>query len=192
MKKIINVSLRVILNSLILLMLTIIATLIMYLYNEKKSIETKEYKQPLFSAFIVISGSMIPNIEVNDIIINKSIDVDHLAVGDIISFRFHNNYEKINTHRIVGILENEGKTYFRTKGDNNGVVDNYLVEESLIVGKTILILPKAGYIYLFTKSYMGIGVIILTLIMIYLFTRLYFLLIEKHFPKKNKEFIDEP
>ena len=61
------------------------------------------YKPPIFfgiKTFNIVSGSMEPQININDIVITKEIEENELKEGDVISFR--QNSEVI-THRIIKI-----------------------------------------------------------------------------------------
>ncbi len=51
-----------------------------------------------------------------DAIFIKKVNQDELKINDIISFH---NKDEIITHRIVKVIEENGKTKYITKGDNN-------------------------------------------------------------------------
>ena len=59
-----------------------------------------------------------------------------------ISFKEGNN---VVTHRINNIVEENGKKYYETKGDNNSNVDEKMTEYDNIVGRYIFKIPKIGY-----------------------------------------------
>lgn len=90
-----------------------------------------------YKPFIVLSGSMESDIHKGDLIFTKEINPVNLATGDIIAFRDAEN--TITTHRIIDIVENDGQTYFITKGDNNSTQDLNLVAyadvEGIYVGR---------------------------------------------------------
>lgn len=114
-------------------------------------------KMPLFDAYIIVSPSMVPTIKVNDAIVVKRETANNLELGDIITFSSNDpSYPGLTvTHRIVGKeLLTTGKYLFRTKGDNNNVMDPSVVYEENIYGKVILKIPKLGTIRKFlTTSY---------------------------------------
>ena len=82
----------------------------------------KPNKTPSFlgiKTYVIISGSMEPNISVGDIVIARNIKNEEreLKIGDIISFR---SGHSVITHRIVNIeKDNNGVLRIRTKGDSN-------------------------------------------------------------------------
>ncbi len=85
-----------------------------------------------YKPFIVLSGSMEGKIHKGDLIITKMIDPTTLKVGDIIAFRDVEN--TVTTHRIIDVVDNNGKTQFITKGDNNSTQDRNLVSLNDVEG----------------------------------------------------------
>ena len=73
-----------------------------------------------YKCFIVLSGSMEPEIYKGDLVIVKNTDSNTLKENDIIAFRDKDGY--VVTHRIVEINYDDGKKFI-TKGDNNNVND---------------------------------------------------------------------
>ena len=124
------------------------------LYN----IHSGEDKPPLFDAYVIVSPSMVPTINVEDAIVIKRMDPEDLKQGDIISYLGTDSYYsgKVITHRIIGIEKSsDGDLLFRTKGDNNNVADGVLVNEDNVYGKVLLRIPKLGYIRRFLSTYFG-------------------------------------
>lgn len=102
--------------------------------------------------YVIISGSMEPNIKIGDIVITKSIKnkEESIKVGDIISYRKGQN---VITHRITNIEKDEnGILRIATKGDNNNTEDSERILINNIEGKVITIIPKIGYITLILKD----------------------------------------
>ena len=118
-------------------------------------------KTPSFlgiKTYVIISGSMKPNIDIGDIVIVK--EEKNLHIGDVISYR---KGQSVITHRIVNITEeNEGKKY-RTKGDNNNTEDSEIILNENIEGKVIKIVPKLGNLALLLKNKMTIIIILIVL-----------------------------
>ncbi len=150
--------------AILILMIVISLFLVIYfgdiLYNVKRG----NYKSPLFSAYVIVSPSMVPTIKVNDAIIIKRVKAESLKLGDIITFK--NDELNVDgytiTHRIVGKqLSTTGELIFRTKGDNNNVEDDGLVRPNDVYGKVILKIPKLGYIQQFVSKPSGFLICIL-------------------------------
>ena len=86
-----------------------------------------------YYAVAVATGSMEPNINVGDIVIIEQMKsgYDKLEVGDVLAFKYNG---VIVVHRIIKKLYKNEEYYFYTKGDNNGVEDNYVIKPDNIVG----------------------------------------------------------
>ncbi len=140
----------------VLFILVVILVLI-YFVDTVHNKKSNNGKPPLFAAFIIVSPSMVPNINVNDAVVIFRNNPKNLKIGDIITFSSSDpNYSGLTvTHRIIGKeLTDSGRYVFRTKGDNNNAEDPALVDESKIFGKVFFRIPKLGYIrHLLTTSY---------------------------------------
>ena len=95
-----------------------------------------------FSVFNIISESMKPTIEVNDLIIIKKCKQEELKIGDVITFKTPE--ETVVTHKIVKISKEDGKKVYITKGDNNKIEDSDPVEYEQIHGKYVFKISGAG------------------------------------------------
>lgn len=132
-------------------------TLLIYVADIKIRAMKGDNSPPKFNAYVVLTGSMLPDIKINDVVVTKKIPEDKLKIGDIVTFytpdpRFNGI---IVTHRIVDILNNNGKKEYRTKGDNNNVEDTALINYDNIVGKVILKVPRLGYVQVFLATQGG-------------------------------------
>ena len=88
-----------------------------------------------YAPLIVLTGSMEPNIKSGDLIFVKQIDGSEVKVDDVIAFFDPDgNGSSILTHRVKEIYEENGKLYFRTKGDANNAMDRTAVSEDKLVG----------------------------------------------------------
>ena len=95
---------------------------------------------------IVLSGSMEPNINIDDLVlIHKT---DKYDKGDIVSFK-NNNGETL--HRIVEIND----LNIITKGDNNNTNDEPIKKDD-ITGKYICTIPFVGNIIGYSKTPLGL------------------------------------
>ena len=88
-----------------------------------------------YSPMIVLTDSMLPEISSGDLIIAKKIDPKEVKVGDVISFFDPaGNGSSVVTHRVIEIVEENGVTKWRTRGDNNNTEDRVLVPFENLVG----------------------------------------------------------
>ena len=129
----------VILACLILIPILLINLYIMYQANNNKDEIPSVFG---YKPFIVLSGSMETKIHQGDLIITKIVKPETLKENDIIAFRDSEN--TVTTHRIIDIVENEGETYFITKGDNNDTQDQNLVAYEDVEGIYITRFPTLG------------------------------------------------
>ena len=130
--------------------------LLVYVLDVKIRAAKGDTSPPKYGAYVVLTGSMLPEIQVYDVVITKKQDAKDLKEGDVITFasadtRFAGT---IITHRIIKKnYSAKTKSFtFQTKGDNNNVADSALVTPSNIYGKVILRIPKLGYLRDFLAS----------------------------------------
>jgi len=92
--------------------------------------------------FGVLTGSMEPAYPTGSLVYVKSVEPSTLRVNDVITFSLSPNV--IATHRIVEVVEENGATKYRTKGDANNTVDASLVGAGNIIGKVVFSVPYLG------------------------------------------------
>ncbi len=95
-----------------------------------------------YKPFIVLSGSMETEIYKGDLIIAKIVDPKTLKENDVIAFR--DAEDTVTTHRIIDIVEDNGKPYFITKGDNNNTQDQNMVAYEDVEGIYVLRIAHFG------------------------------------------------
>lgn len=106
---------------------------------------------------IVLTDSMYPEIESGDIIICSTAKAEDIKEEDVISFFDPaGNGTSIVTHRVIEIIEEDGKILFRTRGDNNNIEDKEPVPAENLVGTYQMRIPGAGHIAMFMKSTAGL------------------------------------
>ena len=89
-----------------------------------------------YRMFTVVSGSMLPEYEIGDVVISKNIPTKDIKVGDDVSYLGASGTfkGKVVTHRVVNIDKDvDGKLVFHTKGTAN-LVEDPLVYENQIYG----------------------------------------------------------
>ena len=140
-------------------------TLLLYIGDIKKRAMKGDYSPPAYNAYVVLTGSMVPEIMPKDVVITKKREAKDLEVGDIITFlssdvRLSNI---IVTHRIKAKYfdSTTGKYTFQTKGDANNTADFTLAEDTNIIGEVIFKIPKLGYIQTLLATKGGLIIIVL-------------------------------
>jgi signal peptidase len=115
---------------------------------------------------VVSSGSMIPTLNVGDIILVRGVDPRAVTVGTIIIFHSPNDWEMPIVHRVVAVNNQGGSTFFETKGDNNPVEDGWRVPAANLMGVYIAKLPYVGLLSLELRGPVGVTLIILLVALI--------------------------
>lgn len=120
---------------------------------------------PIYNAYVVLTGSMVPEIMPKDVVVTKKREAKDLEVGDIITFlssdpRLSNI---IVTHRIKAKYYDAttNKYTFQTKGDANNTADFTLAEDTNIIGEVIFKIPKIGYIQRILATKGGLIIVVL-------------------------------
>jgi len=146
----------------------------------------------------VASGSMIPTLQVGDIIVVQGVpDANEIYAapkpnGTMIvfyrpsvprggPFLFFAGEDELIVHRAIAKVENGGTWYFQTQGDNtktNPVPDYWggpypdtwqgMISEKLLVGKVVGLVPWVGNLPLFIRTPQGLALIVFLFILILL------------------------
>lgn len=121
--------------------------------------------EPKFALYTIISPSMVPNINVYDVIVDTKVEKpEDIKINDVITF--NSNLPEVHgstiTHRVIAISkDNDGKYYYQTKGDNNLVEDGINVPFESVAGKVALKIPGLGKVQSFMATKAGWLILIL-------------------------------
>lgn len=145
--------------SVFLIMILVFLVIIINFIDQKNNLKKGIQKPALVSAYTIVSPSMVPNINVLDVIITTRVsDPAKIKVGDVITFN-STDYRSSGvtvTHRVKKIEKtSDGKYLFTTKGDANNTEDATRQPFSSIYGKVLLRLPKLGYIQYILSTVLG-------------------------------------
>lgn len=129
----------------------------------------RAYLRTDYPLLAVASGSMIPTLNVGDlIIVQGGLNVSDInaayETGDIIVFHKPYGPDELIVHRAVEKHLNDGTWYLRTKGDNpqtNTSPDPWQVYDNHLVGKVVFIIPYLGNIPLFVHTPTGMAIIVI-------------------------------
>lgn len=144
--------------SCICLVVLFLVAIFLIFYIVTNQVAKNKGENPLISVYTIVSESMVPTIDVYDIIIDTRVnDPSSLKEGDIITFRsnFIDTDGYTITHRIISIDNTSGETRYYTKGDHNSRQDEGYITFDNIVGKVVYIVPKIGKIQAFASSKFG-------------------------------------
>ncbi len=116
--------------------------------------------------YVVASGSMIPELEVYDVLIVQGHEpFEDLEIGDIIVFNRPSDHNRVIVHRVVSVTDDDPIT-LRTKGDANPASipgTDFPITEEEYIGKVVYTLPQVGYVTQLLKppiNYVIIAVVI--------------------------------
>ncbi|HWS19562.1 MAG TPA: signal peptidase I [Nitrososphaera sp.] len=101
--------------------------------------------------YVVSSGSMVPVLKVNDVlIVRDGGSWDDLKIGDIIVFNRPVGGDRVIVHRIADIdMGSDGERMVRTRGDANPASipgTDYPIMQDDYIGKVIYVIPGIGII----------------------------------------------
>lgn len=113
--------------------------------------------------YVIISGSMEPNLQIGDIVIVKKVAQNELKQGDIISYR---QGQSVITHRIAEVIDKEGEVKYKTKGDNNNAEDSGIISYEMIEGKVVKHISQIGKIAIILQKK---GTIIFIILILYIY-----------------------
>ncbi len=119
-----------------------------------------------YKNFVIVSGSMEPTIMTGDVILVKEVPEEQIQTRDIISFTQRGTNV---THRIIEIIEENGVTKYKTKGDNNNTEDKEKITYDQIEGKYQFKINQFGIIIAILKSKITLIVLILIIVLLYFY-----------------------
>ncbi len=174
LKKFFHFLTTVLMYSICLLMVIIFLVFVVNFIDKQNNIKAGNNKKDLLSAYTIVSPSMVPAINVLDVVVTKRVDdPNELKKGDIITFNSTDyRYSGVTvTHRIVDIEKtSNGKYLYVTKGDNNNTQDSSRISFDEIYGEVIFRIPKIGYIQYYLSSILGwVFIIIIPAVMIIIY-----------------------
>jgi len=99
--------------------------------------------------YVVSSGSMIPKLQVFDVLVVQGHDpFETVEVGNIIVFNRPSGHDRVIVHRVVSIIDDDPLT-IRTKGDANPASipgTDFPITEEEYIGKVKYVIPQVGYV----------------------------------------------
>ena len=99
--------------------------------------------------YVVASGSMVPVLEKDDIIVvQRQAPFAEVEIGDIIVFDRPSDHNRVIVHRVASILDEDPKTV-RTKGDANSASipgTDFPITKDEYIGTVVYTIPEVGYV----------------------------------------------
>lgn len=145
-------------------------------------------KSPLIAgirSFVVLTGSMRPNIPEGSIVFTQK--SSGYKQGDVITYQ---KKDTTVTHRIIEVKNKNNQTSYITKGDANNAPDDQEIKQNEIVGKVAFNIPHIGVFISFLKTLPGF--ILFIILPAIIFILLEFKNIRKELEKEiEKKFLDK-
>ncbi len=178
--KIINVIIKVCLT---ILVLAFVLMVFLQRFTDNK-ISLFNYRM-----FTVVSGSMMPEYEIGDVLLSEEVDIDEIVVGDVVTYiGYSGEFEdKIVTHEVINIEEIDGFKYFTTKGLAN-IVEDPIVSEDQIFGKVIGTVPILSPVSKIISTSAGFYLFIIIPVMFFIVSEVFHYLLEKEEKRRNSMF----
>ena len=99
-----------------------------------------------FRSATVMSGSMMPTLNLGDIVIERPIEPAAARIGDVITFTDPSDKSRLLTHRVRSIKVKGDVFTFTTKGDANNTEEKWDIPADGIIGRAGMTIPKIGYL----------------------------------------------
>ena len=116
--------------------------------------------------YVVASGSMIPVLQVYDVLIVQGhVPFEDVKVGDIIVFNRPSGHDRVIVHRVASIIDDEPKT-IRTKGDANPASipgTDFPITKEEYIGKVAYVIPQVGYVTQLIKPPVNYVIIVIVI-----------------------------
>ena len=106
------------------------------------------------ASFVVLSGSMEPDIRAGDAVVVDSVRPAQIAVGDVITFTRDGSSSPI-THRVLEATGEGAERSFVTKGDSNEEADAQPVPAANVIGRVVVTIPYIGLVVDFANTQPG-------------------------------------
>lgn len=138
-----------------------------------------------YEHYVIATGSMDPIISIRDIvIIDSSISIEELEIGDIIAFHVDINddgKDEVVVHYLYSMEEIDGEIVIRTKPEISEQIDSWELTVDDIVGAHVGTIRKLGGFLLFASSAFGKLILLIDVVAVYVIIEFLF------DPKKDKE-----
>lgn len=118
-----------------------------------------------YKLLIVTSGSMSPVFEAEDVIIIRERAPEKMKEQDIITYRLKD--DRVITHRVIDIFGSVNNLVLQTKGDANGIKDQYQVSSEMVEGRYLFKIPHFGQIAGYFSHPIGSLILVILLMTVY-------------------------
>jgi len=103
-------------------------------------------------SFVVLSGSMEPEISPGDVVLINDVPPEEIAVGETITFA---DGPRPTTHQVIDVVRDGDIHRFKTKGLANEDPDQGWVPAESVIGTVMLVIPYAGHVVMLANTRFG-------------------------------------
>lgn len=142
-----------------------------------------------YRMFTVVSQSMTPKYDIGDVLISKEVEPSKIKEGDVISYLGASGdfANKVITHRVVAIEKSEdGKLYFRAKGDAN-IIEDPIVSQDQLYGVVVYKSFILSLVYRIVGTKIGFFLCIILPILFIICSEMLSTMLEKEEERRKKE-----
>ena len=146
-----------------------------------------------YQVYRVQSDSMIPTLNVGDVILVKSTPAEEIQNGDIVTYRCLSGQleGQMITHRVVEEPEQrDGVYYYRTKGDKEGAQMDDEISYSQIKGKYLKTMPWIDKVYTFFLSPAGLITFVLVIVILFGYEMVSLIISYKSINEKDDDYYE--
>lgn len=118
-----------------------------------------------YKPFIVLSGSMEPEIMTGDMVLVRNTDAGNLQKGDVIAFK---SGEAVVTHRIIDVTTENGEVRYQTQGDANDSPDQTMVRPVDVEGIYRSRIPGMGNAAMFMQTTTGMIIFVVCPLLLFI------------------------
>lgn len=122
-----------------------------------------------YRVYVVHTGSMMPTLRPGDAILDAPAPAS-VHPGEVIAFAMHSGPDSVVTHRVASISDG----IVRTKGDANRTIDPWTLQLSQVVGTSVTLLPRVGFVIVYLKQPQGLASVIVLALAFTLLWQLFF------------------
>ena len=184
---------RKIFNVIITIVLILLIVLVVFIFIMRATGSTPTIFG--FSIFRVQTDSMIPTLQVGDVILTKQVAPEEIQMGDIVTYECRSGAleGQTITHRVAQEPEErDGVYYFRTKGDKLGAAMDDEISYDQIKGRYVRTLPIVDKMYAFFLSPGGLIAFIAIIVVLFGYEMISLILSYKSIDAKDEDYYAPP
>ena len=184
---------RKIFNVIITIVLILLIVLVVFIFIMRATGSTPTIFG--YSVFRVQTDSMVPTLQVGDVILTKQVAPEDIHLGDIITYECREGTlaGQTITHRVArDPVVREGEYYYRTQGDKAGAALDDEISYDQVKGRYVRTMPFIDKLYSFFLSPGGLITFIAIIIVLFGYEMISLILSYKAIDEKDEDYYAPP